>query len=111
MATGPVPSRGAQGGDKSIWLHNPGLLRVRIVGILAAILACALDVIGQAINAPHVFVCADGAYTSHICFLGICVVPIVGGWSVWLHSPGLIRVPIVLTNQYCKIIPVFSGSP
>ena len=32
MATSPLPSRGPQGGEKSIWLHHPCLHRVPVAG-------------------------------------------------------------------------------
>ena len=80
MATSPLPSRGPQSGEKSIWLHHPCLLGVPIVGRVQ--------------------------YGSPLPSRG----PHSGEKSIWLHHPCLLGVPIVGRNQYGYITPALSGS-
>ena len=100
MATSPLPSRGSHGGEKSIWLHQPCLLRVPMVGrnqygyITPAF--SGFPWWGE-INMATSTLPSQGSHG--------------GEKSIWLHQPCLLRVPMVGRNQYGYITPAFSGFP
>ena len=100
MATQPLPSRGPHGGERSIWLHNPCLLRVPMVG------ADQYGYITPAFLGSPWWGEINMA-TQPLPSWG----PRGGERSIWLHNPCLLRVPMVGRDQYGYITLAFLGSP
>ena len=114
MVASPVPSRGPHAGERSIWLHQPWLLRVPMVGkdqngyMTPAFLG--VPIVGKDQYAYISPTFSGSAWWGNINMIASPVPsrgPHSGERSIWLHHRCPLRVPMVGKHQYGCITPAF----